>query len=359
MENLLEYKCPCCGGGIQFDSKSQNLKCPYCDTEFEIETIKSFNEDSSIGSEDSMEWQSDKSSDWTENEQNSLRSYVCRSCGGEIVCDETAASLSCPYCGNPVVLSGNLSGTLRPDLVIPFKLDKKTAKEKLTAFYKGKKLLPKSFADENHIDEIKGVYVPFWLFSCVANANIRYKATKTRFWQDSRYNYTETSYYSITRAGSLGFENVPVDGSTKMPDDIMESIEPFDWNEAVDFETAYLAGFLADKYDVTSEKCIERANHRVKNSTESTFASTVHGYSSVIPEASNVNFGGGKVKYGLLPVWLLNTTWKDKKYIFAMNGQTGKFIGDLPVDFGAFWKWFGIYFAVFSAVAFVVTMLFM
>ncbi len=355
MNNLLEYKCPSCGGAIGFDSTSQNLKCPYCDTEFEIDTLKSYAEDTAEVPADSMNWSASDKKEWSEAE-DPLVSYVCNSCGGEIVCDEWTAASTCPYCDSPVVMSGNVSGTVRPDLVIPFKLDKKAAKEKLMSFYKGKKLLPKSFADENHIDEIRGIYVPFWLFSCRANAKLRYRATRTRFWQDSRYRYTETSYYSVTRAGTLDFRNVPVDGSSKMPDDIMESIEPFDWSEAVDFETAYLAGFLADKYDISSEDCTPRANHRVKNSTESAFASTVHGYNSVVPEASSVRFDDGQVKYGLLPVWLLNTTWNGKKYIFAMNGQTGKFIGDLPVDMKAFWKWFAIYAGAVSAVAFLLAM---
>lgn len=119
--------------------------------------------------------------------------------------------------------------------------------------YKGKKLLPKIFKKENHIDEIKGVYVPFWLFDADADADIRYKATRVRTWSDSDYDYTETSYYSIGRSGDIGFDRVPVDGSSKMPDDLMESIEPFKFEDAVDFKTAYLAGYLADKYDVTAE----------------------------------------------------------------------------------------------------------
>ena len=91
-------------------------------------------------------------------------------------------------------MSGKFSGTLRPDFIIPFKLDKKAAKEGLTKHLHGKILLPKVFKKENHIDEIKGVYVPFWLFDTDASADIRYHATKTRFWSDSDYDYTETSH---------------------------------------------------------------------------------------------------------------------------------------------------------------------
>ena len=156
---------------------------------------------------------------------------------------------------------------------------------------------------------------------------------------NSDYNYTETSYYMVHRGGSVGFEHVPVDGSSKMADDLMESIEPYNFDDAVDFQTAYLAGFLADKYDVTAEQSIDRANERVKRSTEETFAQTVKNYTTVRTENSSVQFRGGKAKYALYPVWLLNTTWNGNKYTFAMNGQTGKFVGDLPVDKSAATRW--------------------
>ncbi|MBR5515053.1 MAG: hypothetical protein IKU52_02480, partial [Clostridia bacterium] len=222
----------------------------------------------------------------------------------------------------------------------------------LKKHYMGKKLLPKVFKDENHLDEIKGIYVPFWLFDADTQADIRYKATKVRVWSTSDHDYTETSYYSVNRSGELGFCNVPVDGSEKMPDDLMESIEPFDISGAVDFNTAYLAGYLADKYDLSSEQSIDRANQRIKHSTEEMFKSTVQGYTSVTAEHSSVRFNNGKAKYALYPVWILNTKWKDKKYTFAMNGQTGKFVGDLPMDKAAYRKWFLTVVAAVAAVSF-------
>lgn len=352
MPVLQEYKCPCCGGAIAFDSTIQKMKCPYCDTEFETETLKSYDNELKNEQADDMNWETAAGTEWQEGETQGLRSYICKSCGGEIVGDETTAATSCPFCGNPVVMMGQFSGSLRPDYVIPFKLDKKAAKQALINHYSKKRFLPKVFKDQNHIDEVKGVYVPFWLFDADADANIRYKATRVRAWSDRDYNYTETSFFSVTRGGSIGFEHVPVDGSSKMADDLMESIEPFDFSEAVDFQTAYLAGYLADKYDVDADQSIERANQRIKQSTEDAFASTVQGYASVVPESTGIRLQNGRAKYALYPVWILNTTWKGKKYTFAMNGQTGKLVGDLPLDKGAYSRWlFGLTAAI-SAAAF-------
>jgi len=339
MAGLQEYKCPCCGGAIAFDSQTQKMKCPYCDTEFELDALKAYDEEQSQEPAEDMSWEQTAGNEWMEGETEGLRIYVCKSCGGEIVGEETTGATSCPFCGNPVVMSGQFSGSLRPDCVIPFKLDKKAAKEALKKHCSGKRFLPKVFQDENHIDEVKGVYVPFWLFDANAKAHIRFKAEKIRKWSDEKYDYTETSYYMALRGGSVEYEAVPVDGSSKMPDELMESIEPFDLKEAVDFQTAYLAGYLADKYDVESEKCIERANERIKKSTEDAFAETVQGYDVVTPEATGICLENGKTLYALLPVWILNTTWKGQNYVFAMNGQTGKLIGDLPVDKGVYKKW--------------------
>ena len=235
-------------------------------------------------------------------------------------------------------MMGQFSGALKPDLVIPFKLDKNAAKAGLMQHLSGKRLLPKIFKDQNHIDEIKGIYVPFWLFDTDADAQVRYRTTKVRVWSDSKYDYTDTSHFLVNRSGSVSFEHIPVDG--------------FNFSAAVDFQTAYLAGYLADKYDVDAEQSIERANERVKRSTEEVFASTVHGYQTVVTESSNIRLHGGKAKYALYPVWILNTTWQGKKYTFAMNGQTGKFVGDLPVDKSAAAKWTLGLSAVLSAAAY-------
>ena len=357
MPTLQQYKCPCCDGAIEFDTEAQKMVCPYCGTEFEMETLSAYDSELSSTPESNMTWDTKAGSEWVPGETDGLRIYTCKSCGGEIVGDDTLAATSCPFCGNPVVMMGQFAGALKPDYVIPFKLDKKAAKEALKKHYLGKKLLPKAFKDKNHIDEIKGVYVPFWLFDTDAEAHIRYRGTKTRTWSDSDYRYTETSFYNITRAGNIGFERVPVDGSTKMDDTLMESIEPFDFSEAVDFQTAYLAGFLADKYDVDSQQSIVRANERITKSTEDAFASTVDGYTTLMPVASNIALQNGVAKYALYPVWLLNTSWNGQKYTFAMNGQTGKLVGDLPLDKGAYKKWlFGIT-GIVAAAAFAISYL--
>ena len=361
MSDVKEYKCPACGGTMEFDSHSQKMKCPYCDTEMDLQTLKDYEKQKEKDSQadDISQWQTDAGEKWQEGETDGMCVYTCKSCGGEIVAEETTGASSCPFCGNPVVMTQKFSGTLKPDCVIPFKLDKKAAKEAYFKHIKGRPLLPKVFKKQNHIDEIKGIYVPFWLFDAKVAGDARYEATTSRFWSDDQYDYTETSYYSVERSGKMAFAAVPVDGSSQMPDDLMESIEPFHMKDAVDFETAYLSGYLADRYDVTEEQSVERAHVRIKKSTEDVLRDTVTGYDSVTLQNSNVNISGGSAKYAMYPVWILNTTWKGEKFTFAMNGQTGKMTGNLPIDNGIYARWLLGLTAAFSVAVFVISLLIM
>lgn len=334
MAEVLDFKCPQCGGQLEFDAKTQNLKCPYCDSVFSPEYLRHQDAGLAGGTPDTAQPQQ-QDPEWgvvSEPWESELNVYICNSCGGEIISDENTISTACPYCGNPVVLAGRVSGVLKPDYVIPFKLDKKDAKAKMKRFVESKKFAPSLFKSENKLKEIKGIYVPYWLFDSEVEASINFVGTHVRHWSDSDYNYTETSFFDVYRAGSMRFENVPVDGSTKMPDDLMESLEPFDFKEALDFQTAYLSGYLADKYDVPVESCMPRADERTGDSAESVLRSTVNNYATLTTKTRKIQRKEGRSKYALYPVWILNTMYQGKKYTFAMNGQTGKFIGNLPIS---------------------------
>lgn len=333
MDKIQDFKCPKCGGTIEFDPNAQKLKCPYCDCEFDVQAAA---EDSNELPADKMVWEKKPSKTYTQEDEDGVVTYTCNSCGGSIIADRNTAASICPYCGSAVVISGKVEGLLKPEYIIPFKLDKEMAKAKLKEHFKNKFFLPKVFSDENHLDEVCSMYVPFWLFNADADALIKYRATRTRVWSDRNYTYTETSFYNCFREGSVGFDHVPVDGSERIDNKLMESIEPYDFSQAASFNIGYLAGYIADKYDVSQDQTLSRANERIKASTEDAFRDTVNGYETVVAESSSVNMKNGSANYAMYPVYILNTTWNNEKYTFAMNGQTGKFVGNLPLDKGKF-----------------------
>lgn len=326
-----EYKCPACGADLHYDGHSDSMSCASCGNTFPVESV--------IAYSSALEGMKDSEiEDWAYSQTNpelqGMKAYSCPSCGGEIVCEETTAATECPYCGNAAVIPKEVSGVYAPDGIIPFAKTKKDAVEALKKFYKGKTLLPKRFLSENRVQNIQGVYVPFWLFDCDADANIVYNATKTRTWTSGDTEYTKTDHYKIIRSGMIGFHKIPVDGSSKMDDTFMESVEPFEYSGMREFKDMYMSGYLANRYDVEPEDCLPRVNARIRNSATEALRRTVNGYSSVTPMRSNIDITNSAIKYVLMPIWILSTTWNGNVYTFMMNGQTGEVVGTLPQDKG-------------------------
>lgn len=356
MATMTIYRCPSCGGEIKFDSEKQQLACPYCDTSFTIDILEEYQKTLETSKADELDWEFTDTHDTLDASE--IVTYLCSHCGGQIICDKQTVATSCPYCNSPVIMNENVVGELKPDYVIPFKLDKEAAKQQMKKHFEGKPFLPRGFKTNSFLDEIKGVYIPFWTYNCVAEAKQQYKATKVRYYSDSHYNYTKSDYYLVTREGTVEFDNVPVDAASKIDDVFMQSIEPFDFKEAVEFNQAYLAGYFADKYDEDSTTNEAKANNRIKTSTENKLASTVIGYSFKTTQSSNIQLTDKHVDYYLLPVWILNLSWNNKIYPLMMNGQTGKFIGDLPADMKQFYRFALTLFIIATAIVFGLLMFF-
>lgn len=355
MSDTFDHKCPCCGATLQFDAGSQMVKCPYCDSEFDVSTTMKNEGDLSVAA-DNVDLASDGGMEWSEKELYGITEYQCNSCGGNIYSEETTSATICPYCGNAVILKGRLSGVLKPDKVMPFKQTKEQAIEGLKKHCGGQRFVPKKFIENNRLEEIKGLYVPFWVYDADLDADVTYRCTTVRKWTSGDTEYTETKYYDVKRSGQISFDHVPVDGSTKMPDDLMESIEPFDYDQAADFTTGYLSGYVADKYDLDQDQQRPRARQRMADGAAEQFQTTVNGYDTVSVERSDISARSSTVNYVLYPVWLMNTDWNGRKFIFAMNGQTGKMVGNLPADMlklgGATAGIFALVFAIFFGIMF-------
>lgn len=361
-KQVTNYQCPACGGPLHFDSKTERLQCDYCDSTFspeeverhyaqkdkvaadEFEPMDEEEAAASLSPEEKNQcthssWDgSTISADWGEL-TDKVRTYNCPSCGAQLLCELTTAATSCPYCGNPSIVPGQLNGELKPDYVIPFRLDREAAVQALKSHYKKKRFLPKQFTQNNQIQKLQGIYVPFWLYNAKASAQCYFKASNSVSHRRGDYIVTETAHYDVRRFGTVTFAKVPADASKKMPNDLMDALEPYDHTQLKPFSAAYLPGYLADKYDVGATESAQRVDRRCTASTLSAMRADVAGYQTVVPVHSESYIDRGKVEYALLPVWIIKTSWNGKDYLFAMNGQTGKFVGNLPVSAGKFWGW--------------------
>lgn len=330
-QGVLEYKCPCCNAGLKFREGSNLLKCEYCDNVFEMDAVRAYNDSTPRTDTEEVSWEENTQTQWSSDEQNVIRNFQCPSCGGQIMTEESTAATFCPYCDNPTILPSRLSGSIRPDAILPFKTTKEDAQTAFLNLCKGKPLLPKNFTQEQRLDRITGVYVPFWLYDCEGQFEGSYRATNVSRWSDSRYRYCKTDHYVAQRTASAQFRGIPMDGSTKADDTLMESIEPYHYSELVPFELPYLTGFLADKYDVPSEQGESRIRQRVDESMQEQIRISLSRYTTCQATTRDLRVKNSRARYVLLPVWMLNTNFRGKIYTFAMNGQTGKITGELPV----------------------------
>ena len=331
-ETMLEYQCPACNGHMHFNTEKQMVVCEYCGSQYPESYFKNETEQTQTKEkQEKTDWK--KESKVRENVVlENQAGFICNACGAEVVSDGNTVATECMYCGNPVVLKSNASGIVKPDLVLPFKIDKAKAEKMLKSFYNKKFLLPSAFKDNNRIQKIAGMYVPFWLFSGKGDGHIYMDGKTSTTSRDGDYKVTTTNHYDVRRAGTVEFNNIPVDASKKMEDNYMDGLEPYDYSELKDFSSSYMAGFFADKFDVSVDECEKRAETRTINSTKKAMRDTVKGYSSVTEKSSDITLVTEDVKYTMLPVWMLNTKYNDKMYHFAINGQTGKVSGDLPID---------------------------
>lgn len=313
----IDHKCPACSASLPYNPKSGKWKCEYCANEFTIEDLEKYEK---------------PEESYTSKRKMDVDEYSCPNCGAKIIAEENTTATFCVYCGSTSIIKNRLTGVLEPDYIIPFETTKEDAIEAFKRCQKGKLFAPRDFGSKENIEKIRGVYIPFWLYDCELNGSIECKGTRVTSWTSGNYIYKKTDKYNVVRGGTASFEKVPVDGSTKFDDDTMDSLEPFLYSGLVEFSHSYLSGFLAEKYDVKDNEAYNRAKLRVKNTFIDGLKRDASKYDSLLVEHENIDIDSTKIKYVLIPVWMLNIKYKDKMHLLAMNGQTKKMVGNIPVS---------------------------
>ena len=347
------YNCPCCGAPLAFSGESGRLECAACGNSYEPETLEMLN-----ASESGEQISFERPKEGFQAEEG-VQAYLCKNCGAELITEDTTTAAECPYCGSPTILPDRIEGSVKPEKVVPFTVTKEQAQKQFEEYFKGKRLLPNVFLDSrNRIAEIRRLYVPYWLFSCDARADMVYDAEKVRTEQKGEWEITRTKHYLVRRKGGMRFENIPVDGSVKMDNKLTESLEPYDLSAAIPFQSAILAGAMADHADVDCDACEKRAVERVERSVEQAMLDTVRDYDTVSERSRRIVTERGGATPALLPVWLMTTVKEGKTYTFAVNGQTGKLTCDVPADKKKSLLWGGGVFAgVFGVAALILALM--
>jgi DNA-directed RNA polymerase subunit RPC12/RpoP len=355
---VFTYSCINCGDSVYFDIEAQMFACKSCRSRFTLEQMdKAFPDDEAgsvwkrVQSQSMMAEEAAKSEDAQNSDERiqcesggdfgeEVTGYSCPRCGAHIITDRQTASTFCAFCRNPVTIPDRLvAGAEAPKRLIPFKIPKEAVKEIFVKHCRKKPLLPKVFLSSTHIDEFRSVYVPFWLFDSLCDGSVTAECTRVTTWSDSSYNYVKTDIYEARRAGGIRFSKMPVDGSERIDDEQMQKIEPFDHAGMTDFSIKFLTGHFAERPDRPLSKLFGDFKLRAKPVMEETFLRTISGYSSVSLRYSTSSFHDTSSEYVMFPVWMLLTRFKEKDYLFAINGQTGKLAGNLPVSVGRLFRW--------------------
>lgn len=314
---VLVYKCPSCGSNMTFDSENQKLVCSHCNTVKNVDEVKADSEE----------------------EQMDVKSYKCPTCGAELLADLHTTATFCNYCGNSALIETRIKQD-KPSKVIPFTISKEKAVEAYLKWCKKGILTPKSFVEKNTLEKISGIYVPFWLYDYDTEVTLRADCTRVRVERRGDTEYTHTDHFDVFRDVRIDYNKIPVDASEKMPDEIMDKLEPFDYSGLKSFDMPYLSGFLSEKYNFTDDELRGRAENRVRSYASNQARGTINGYATTIVIDEQITLNKKDTQYVLLPVWILNYRYLGKDYMFAMNGQTGKVVGDLPVSKSKAAGWF-------------------
>lgn len=296
------FKCKNCGGNTVYNPTKMKMVCPHCESE----------ESQSIVAEENM--------------------TQCVNCGAPMEPGEFTAAMKCPNCGNYHVFEQRISGEYQPHLVIPFKISKEEAEKILKKAFGKKVFTPSTFLSHASIAKMEGSYVPFFLYDYDADASLSATGTKVRSWSSGSYRYTETSYYRVEREMDIDFNKIPVDASVSMDNSIMDLLEPYDYNALQEFEEKYMSGFQGEVFSENGDSLEKRASDKARSDSKTLLRDSVQGYSSLTQEDYRINLTEKARKYALLPVWVYDFQYQGKTYQFHVNGESGKVIGEAPVN---------------------------
>ena len=298
--------CPKCNALLNFNEESQNYECEYCRSKFSLNDLKNNNFEIDV--------------------------YTCNDCGAEILVDKDININSCIYCKNTNISKTKLEEDFDHRYLIPFKITKDDAKKILKKVKKQNGLMPKIFNINKYIKDLKGIYVPFRIYNCDSSGEVNFECDKISTWKSNGYKYIKTDKFNVIRKGSISFENVLVNGSNKFENHIMESIEPYNYEEVIKFDYSYLLGYITEKYSYPKTKLKKDATTKIKNLFIEEMKKDIKGYNNVTEMDNSINIYNFKSSYILLPVWILNIKNNNKIYTFAINGQTGKVSAKIPVN---------------------------
>lgn len=273
----------------------------------------------------------------------------CVNCGAPLQVQDYTSASQCEHCGSYIVFNERVEGVYEPHLLIPFRISKEQAVAIMEKEFGKRIFTPLDFMSTKSLEKMVGVYVPFWLYDYKACYDFAGEGTRVRSWRSGNTEYVETSYYEVLRKMDVEFDKIPVDASYAMEDGVMDLMEPYDYQMLQNFEPRYMSGFYGEVYNQGAPELEGRAQAKARNASEELMRASYAGYSSMKTFRNDLELQRDGVNYALMPVWEYGYRYKDKTYLFHINGQTGRLIGRTPVSVGKVLSYGASVFALVTA----------
>ncbi|MCR4703368.1 MAG: hypothetical protein K5665_06870 [Saccharofermentans sp.] len=311
-------KCPSCASNIFYQPEVQGLVCRNCGNIYNPSTLEKMG---SLGYSIEHDYTGDND---ISEEDKKRHEIVCNSCGATVIADENMMSTMCAFCGSPALITRRMTREFKPDYIIPFKIDKRTAENNMKQWLKTRKMTPRGFKTKSRLTKMEPFYVPFWILDCAVNTDM--------YGIGKKYTKDKTALFSVRAKANYYVKGVPFDASLKIANKLMEAIEPFDYSEMVKFDNRYLQGFYADKYDQRPTEIMDRfvkRMDRISMDMKDSIAVKYDEYEPT-PEKNFTWMSELSIRYCLLPVWFMTVEFGGRNYQVAVNGQTGEASGQAP-----------------------------
>lgn len=256
------------------------------------------------------------------------KEYVCKFCGGENFASNEELSTFCAYCGQPIILADRLDSR-SPEGIIPFMINREHAELEIKRLINQSIFVPKEFLDIR-ISDIKGIYIPFWLFDIKCSGKIY--LTVPRF-----VDYPTGFFKDYYREGDCAFKKMPCCATNKLNYKLCQELLPYDMSKLRKFDIEYLSGFYSDMPHYLNLEMIEHMKKFAHELFEQEVRSSVYNKTKeqVHVQKSEIKTDVLEMsQFGFLPAWFFACQYKGETYVLLVNGQTGKTVGAVPVD----WK---------------------
>jgi hypothetical protein len=337
LESLEKHHCAACGAQAEWNPSRGMLVCSFCGTEapftvdpgtgalVEHDLVKTLRE---IPADD-RGWLAEK------------RTVQCQSCKAVSVFDVSRTGQNCDFCGSPSLLDyQEIKAPIRPQGLLPFKVDQGRVREQMRAWFRGRWLAPNNLGAKSLVDRVHGIYVPYWTFDahavCPWTADAGHYYYTTERYRDSKGRSQTRRVRHVRWEPAAGqvthfFDDDPVTGTQGLRHDLLEKIEPFATSELVPYDTAYLAGFVVEHYQVVLLDAAARSQDQMTGHLRQMASAQVPGDTQRNLQI-HPRFADRTFKHVLVPVWVLSFNYRSKIYQVLVNGYSGTIAGDYPLS---------------------------